>query len=186
VGYGRVSDEIPQNIPNKEVICKIFSVKGLGENLAVFAPQLRHLPAKCSCERGYTPISVPEQLPGGVVPEDDCATTGENDAQRQRGRAKLAKLARLSGRAWAKTARCWLFNPGALKARDPGHPLLGRVREFRRGPGGPRYSRPGGRRYILSANKKVTVPNYSWQRMAAHLRTASPEGGWPPASLEAI
>jgi hypothetical protein len=38
MGYRRVSDDIPQNIPNKRVSCKIFSVKGLGEDLAALAP----------------------------------------------------------------------------------------------------------------------------------------------------
>jgi hypothetical protein len=36
----------------------------------------------------------------------------------------LAELARLSGRARAKTARCWLFYPGSPSARDPGHPFI--------------------------------------------------------------
>jgi hypothetical protein len=52
MGYGRVLNEIPQNIPNKEVSCKMFSSKELGEICGDFAAFLVHFLAKYSGERG--------------------------------------------------------------------------------------------------------------------------------------
>jgi hypothetical protein len=84
MGYGRVLDEIPQNIPNKQVICKIFSVKGLGEDLAVFAPQLRHFPAKYSCERGYGIFSALNGIAHGICLDMIVPNRGEMIGKRER------------------------------------------------------------------------------------------------------
>jgi hypothetical protein len=52
MGYGRVLGEILQNIPNKEVTCKIFSANKLGAIFGNFAAFLVHFLAKYSDVRG--------------------------------------------------------------------------------------------------------------------------------------
>jgi hypothetical protein len=47
-------------------------------------------------------------------------------------------------------------SPRSPNARDRGHPAPG-FGTTERGPGGPRYSRPGGRRYSFAVSFKVGI-----------------------------
>jgi hypothetical protein len=74
-----------QNIPNKEVACKVVSAKELGPGLGRFCTESGSFCCKILQRKGLGRPGRSALRVAGIVSYEHCATVGENDAQKLRG-----------------------------------------------------------------------------------------------------